>query len=114
MTSDGGTRHEPLFRVELGAHLRELRHRRGERLADTARRAGISTQYLSEIERGRKDPSSEMIEAVAVALGSSAGEVAVAVGQRMQRVPAVAVLSPSTRPMQVPTAAGRSTLALAA
>nr|WP_278259804.1 helix-turn-helix transcriptional regulator [Nocardioides convexus] len=34
-----------------------------------SRRAGISPQYLSEIERGVKEPSSEMIAAVAGALG---------------------------------------------
>ena len=59
---------EALFRHELGAHLRRLRHERGERLTDTADRAGISPQYLSEIERGLKDPSSEMLAAVAGAL----------------------------------------------
>lgn len=45
-------------------------------MAETARRAGISTQYLSEIERGRKDASSEIIAAVAGALGYSLGEIA--------------------------------------
>ena len=45
-----------------------IRHDRGERLADTADRAGVSPQYLSEIERGLKEPSSEMIAAVAGAL----------------------------------------------
>ena len=34
-----------------------------------AARAGVSPQYLSELERGRKDPSSEMLAAVAGALG---------------------------------------------
>ena len=59
---------EPLWRDALGDRLRRLRHERGERLADTADRAGVSPQYLSEIERGRKEPSSEMIAAVAGAL----------------------------------------------
>jgi transcriptional regulator with XRE-family HTH domain len=36
--------------------------------ADVAHRAGVSTQYLSEIERGRKEPSSEVLEAVGAAL----------------------------------------------
>ncbi|WP_019203614.1 helix-turn-helix domain-containing protein [Tsukamurella sp. 1534] len=77
---DGGA----LFRHELGAHLRRLRHHRGERLADTARRAGISPQYLSEIERGLKDPSSEMLAAVAGALRSDVGDVVVEVGHRLR------------------------------
>jgi transcriptional regulator with XRE-family HTH domain len=33
-----------------------------------AERAGVSTQYLSEVERGLKDPSSEMLQAIAGAL----------------------------------------------
>lgn len=78
---------EPLFRDVLGAHFHWLRRTRGERLFDVAARAGISTQYLSEIERGRKDPSSEMIEAVALALGSTVAEVAIAVGQQLAQQP---------------------------
>ncbi|MGG5753255.1 helix-turn-helix domain-containing protein [Zafaria sp. Z1313] len=49
---------EPLWREVLGRRLRLLRASRGDRLADTARLAGISPQYLSEIERGLKEPSS--------------------------------------------------------
>ncbi len=60
---------EPLWRVVLGRSLRAAREQRGSRLVDIAERAGISPQYLSEIERGRKEPSSEMIAAVAGALG---------------------------------------------
>jgi transcriptional regulator with XRE-family HTH domain len=59
---------EPLWRDVLGEQLRRIRHDRGERLADTAGRAGVSPQYLSEMERGLKEPSSEMIAAVAGAL----------------------------------------------
>jgi transcriptional regulator with XRE-family HTH domain len=59
---------EPLWREVLGRRLRVLRTEQGETLADTAGRAGISPQYLSEIERGRKEPSSEMIAALAGAL----------------------------------------------
>jgi ribosome-binding protein aMBF1 (putative translation factor) len=60
---------EPLWREVLGQRIRTLRLHRQETLADTAGRAGISPQYLSEIERGRKEPSSEMIAALAGALG---------------------------------------------
>jgi DNA-binding XRE family transcriptional regulator len=62
---------EPLWREVLGQHLRERRLDQGETLAQTAERAGLSPQYLSEIERGRKEPSSEMIAALAGALGTS-------------------------------------------
>jgi DNA-binding XRE family transcriptional regulator len=60
---------EPLWREVLGQRIHALRLHRQETLADTAGRAGISPQYLSEIERGRKEPSSEMIAALAGALG---------------------------------------------
>lgn len=66
---------EPLWREAVGGALRDLRRRRGDRLADTAERAGMSPQYLSELERGRKDPSSEMLAAVAGALGVPVREV---------------------------------------
>ena len=62
---------EPLWREVLGRRLRTLRLDQQETLAETAGRAGISPQYLSEIERGRKEPSSEMIAALAGALGTS-------------------------------------------
>ncbi|WOC12836.1 helix-turn-helix domain-containing protein [Gordonia sp. MP11Mi] len=91
----------PLFREVLGSHLQQLRFHRGERLSDVARRAGISTQYLSEIERGRKDPSSEMIEAVAGALDTSVADVSVAVGELMGAVVAPAARLDSGEPVRV-------------
>lgn len=60
---------EPLWREAVGAELRGERTRRGERITDVAGRAGVAPQYLSEVERGRKDPSSEVLAAVAGALG---------------------------------------------
>ena len=62
---------EPLWREVLGRRLRALRLDQQETLSETAGRAGISPQYLSEIERGRKEPSSEMIAALAGALGTT-------------------------------------------
>jgi len=60
---------EPLWREAVGRELREQRTEDGRTLADVAGEAGVSTQYLSEIERGRKEPSSEVLSAVAGALG---------------------------------------------
>jgi len=62
---------EPLWREVLGQHLRAVRLDQQQTLSQTAGRAGISPQYLSEIERGRKEPSSEMIAALAGALGTT-------------------------------------------
>ncbi|MET0234732.1 MAG: helix-turn-helix transcriptional regulator [Kibdelosporangium sp.] len=64
-----GSEPEPLWREALGRSLRAAREQQRGRLVDIAERAGISPQYLSEIERGRKEPSSEMIAAVTGALG---------------------------------------------
>ncbi|MGW0248655.1 helix-turn-helix domain-containing protein [Nocardia goodfellowii] len=59
---------ELLWREALGQRLRALRQEQRETLAETAGRAGVSPQYLSEVERGLKEPSSEMIAAMAGAL----------------------------------------------
>ncbi len=75
---------EPLWRDVLGEHLRSLRRERGETLAETAGRAGVSPQYLSEMERGVKEPSSEMIAAVAGALDVSLVDVAAAIVDQLR------------------------------
>ena len=66
---------EPLWREVLGGRLRALRAGRKETLAETAERAGVSPQYLSEVERGRKEPSSEMIAALAGALDTTLADL---------------------------------------
>ena len=76
---------EPLWRDVLGRNLRATRERQGERLVDVAERAGISPQYLSEIERGRKEPSSEMIAAVTGALGVTLDDVLTGVVVTLRR-----------------------------
>ncbi|WP_278262939.1 helix-turn-helix transcriptional regulator [Nocardia sp. AG03] len=91
---------EPLWREALGEHLRALRQQRRSTLVDTAGRAGISPQYLSEVERGRKEPSSEMIAALAGALGTSVGELVGRVAETMRgraAVPAAVVVGGDRR-----------------
>jgi hypothetical protein len=68
---------EPLWRELVGRAVRRERHDRGERLVDVAERAGVSPQYLSEVERGLKDPSSEMLAAVAGSLGLTVRQLTV-------------------------------------
>ncbi len=80
---------EPLWRDVLGARLRDLRHDRDLTLVEAAERAGVSPQYLSEIERGRKDPSSEIVAAVAGALGSSVLELSALVVADLRAVATV-------------------------
>ena len=74
---------EPLWRQVLGECLRTRRLGRGETLGDTATRAGLSPQYLSEIERGLKEPSSEMIAAVAGALDASLADLTLEVAETL-------------------------------
>lgn len=100
---------EPLWRQVLGGLLRRLRHERGLTLGEIADRAGLSPQYLSEIERGLKEPSSEMIEAVAGALGVTLVDLTLAVAETLiLTAGAAAVPGPAGR------AAGRSSFTLAA
>lgn len=93
---------EPLWRVLLGRRLRSRRLQQQETLVETAQRAGISPQYLSEIERGLKEPSSEMIAAVAGALETDLIELTSQVADELRQRRDVA------------RASGQVTLALAA
>jgi len=89
---------EPLWREVLGRRLRALRQEQQETLAETAARAGISPQYLSEIERGRKEPSSEMIAALAGALGTTLTELTEQLTGDLRRQMSLASRGTRTRP----------------
>ena len=75
----------PGLRDALGDVLRDERHRQQRTLRDVADDAAVSVPYLSEVERGRKEPSSEMIAALAGALGTSVGELVGQVAEMMRR-----------------------------
>lgn len=60
---------EPLWRDLVGDVLRRERLAQERTLKDVADAARISMPYLSEIERGRKEASSEVLAAAAQALG---------------------------------------------
>lgn len=76
---------EPLWREALGDQLREERQGRHDRIVDVAGRAGMSPQYLSELERGLKEPSSELLAAVAGALNLSVAELTLRISSRLAR-----------------------------
>ncbi|MHA3024431.1 helix-turn-helix domain-containing protein [Mycobacterium sp. BMJ-28] len=86
---------EPLWREVLGRRLRATRQAQGQRLVDVAERAGVSPQYLSEIERGRKEPSSEMIAAVCGALQTDLVRLLGGISADLSR--------PAARPLRGPT-----------
>lgn len=63
-----GRRARPLLRTMVGDVLRRTRLAQRRTLADVARAARISMPYLSELERGRKEASSEILAAICDAL----------------------------------------------
>jgi transcriptional regulator with XRE-family HTH domain len=58
----------PLLRTMVGDVLRRIRREQRRTLADVARVARVSMPYLSELERGRKEASSEVLAAICAAL----------------------------------------------
>jgi len=56
------------LREAVGDALRRRRQAQGRTLREVAAAAGVSLTYLSEVERGRKEASSEVLEAVCSAL----------------------------------------------
>lgn len=59
----------------LGEAVRQLREKRGATQEAVARDAGITTATLSLIERGQANPTWDTLKKIAVALGSSMGEL---------------------------------------
>ncbi|MGW0420691.1 helix-turn-helix domain-containing protein [Streptomyces sp. NPDC003015] len=66
---------EPLWRDLVGDVLRRERLAQERTLKDVADAARISMPYLSEVERGRKEASSEVLAAAAQALGLGLGDL---------------------------------------
>lgn len=66
---------EPLWRHVVGGVLRGERRAQQRTLKDVADAARISMPYLSEVERGRKEASSEVLAAAAEALGLGLADV---------------------------------------
>ena len=64
-----------LLRSHIGSALRSARISQGRTLRDVAKSARVSLGYLSEVERGLKEASSELLNAICSALDISLGEV---------------------------------------
>jgi transcriptional regulator with XRE-family HTH domain len=64
-----------LLREAIGGTIRRARTERRRTLRDVSRDARVSLGYLSEIERGRKEPSSELLAAICDALALSLPEL---------------------------------------
>jgi transcriptional regulator with XRE-family HTH domain len=57
-----------LLRRQLGDELRRQRLRQGRTLREVSAGARVSLGYLSEVERGQKEASSELLAAICTAL----------------------------------------------
>ncbi|SER43205.1 helix-turn-helix domain-containing protein [Corynebacterium cystitidis] len=74
---------EPLLREALGLSLRAFRADKGITLRDLAQRSRVSPGYLSELERGQKEVSSELLASVCHALDTTVAEVLVEAASNM-------------------------------
>ena len=81
-----------VFREVLGAELRRVRQLQGRTLRDVSAAASVSLGYLSEVERGEKEASSEMLIAICGALGVRLSVVLATVADdiaAIERVPVI-------------------------
>lgn len=74
-----------LLREELGEVLREARTSQGRTLRQVSSQASISLGYLSELERGEKEASSELLASVCTALGVPLSGILAEVATRVAR-----------------------------
>ena len=72
-----------LVRQEIGEVLRDFRQQKGRTLRQVASRASVALGYLSEVERGQKEASSEILASVAEALDVPISIIMREVGDRI-------------------------------
>ncbi|QIZ97584.1 helix-turn-helix transcriptional regulator [Leifsonia sp. PS1209] len=89
-----------LLRHAIGAVLRRLRLERGETLRQLSETASVSIPYLSEIERGRKEASSEILATLCRVFDISEGELLTRVAAEFATADRVGL-----RPVETRTAA---------
>ncbi|MEN9305488.1 MAG: hypothetical protein RLZZ159_655 [Actinomycetota bacterium] len=73
-----------LLRTHIGQTLRQSRISQERTLRDVAKQARVSLGYLSEVERGQKEASSELLNAICVALDLSLSTVLVEVASQVK------------------------------
>ena len=74
-----------LLREVIGDVLRRIRTSQGRTLRQVSDSARVSLGYLSEVERGRKEASSELLIAICAALDVPLSEVLTDAGQQLAR-----------------------------
>jgi len=75
----------------IGETLRAERNERGRTLKQVAEDAHVSVSYLAEIERGEKDPSSRVLESIAVGLDIEVSELLIRIAAALEPAPLVPV-----------------------
>jgi DNA-binding Xre family transcriptional regulator len=75
-----------LLRRVIGGVLRRVRLRQRRTLREVAAAAGVSLPYLSEVERGRKEASSEVLAAICRALGINLSDLLEEARDELRRV----------------------------
>ena len=78
-----------LVRQEIGDVLRDFRLQKAMTLRQVASRASVALGYLSEVERGQKEASSEILASVAEALDTPISVIMREVGDRLAVVEGV-------------------------
>jgi len=72
-----------LIRQEIGDVLRDFRTQKGQTLRQVAARANVALGYLSEVERGQKEASSEILASLADALDTPVSVILREVSDRL-------------------------------
>jgi len=72
-----------LLREVIGDVLRRARTTQGRTLREVSNSARVSLGYLSEVERGRKEPSSELLGSICTALEVPLSQVLTDAGAQM-------------------------------
>ena len=80
-----------LLREVIGDVLRRARNDQGRTLREVSDTARVSLGYLSEVERGRKEASSELLSAICGALDVPLSQVLADAGEEMAREELAAV-----------------------
>jgi hypothetical protein len=88
-----------LVRQEIGDVLRDVRLQKGHTLRQVAGKASVALGYLSEVERGQKEASSEILAAIADALEVPVSGILIEAGSRLASLEGItAVKVPDTVP----------------
>ncbi len=73
-----------LLRDAVGETLRDARNRQNRTLRDVSTAANVSLGYLSEVERGRKEASSELLASICDALDLELSDLLDSVSRTMR------------------------------